>query len=544
MGNKSKIKNSTKLFFSGVALLTVSNLIIKVIGLMFKIPMNGIIDDEGMGYYGNAYTIYTFLYMIATAGLPVALSIMISEARAKGRIRQVQRVLKIAMTVFVSVGFVGMSVMIFGSKIISGIIGAPPTYLCLMAVAPTLFFICISSALRGYFQGYQQMFPTAVSQLIEAICKLVIGIAFAKYAIDQGYALSVAAAYAALGLTIGAGLGMIFMVISKLIFKPAAYDAEYLADGEDESVDTSKAIVKRLFLIALPITVSASVMSLTNLIDTALVQNLLQKVGYTQEIATKMYGNYTSLAVPMFNMPPALIYPISYSIVPMLTAAISRGDHQRSKTIMNSCLRVSVLVGLPCGLGLAALAKPILSLFYKAESVEMAWPLLTLLGPSTLFLCILSISNSILQVCGHERKPLISMAIGACVKLVTNFILVQIPGVGMMGTPISTFLCYLTVTAIDFYFLAKYINMKLNFVDMFLRPFIAAAACAAAALGVYTLVASHISPKLSTLLAICVAGVVYLVLVFLTKAIRSEDILMLPKGEKILGVMKKTKLIK
>jgi stage V sporulation protein B len=544
MGNETKAKSSTKLFFSGVALLTVSNLVIKAIGLMFKIPMNAIVGDEGMGYYGSAYTVYTLLYMIATAGLPVALSIMVSEARAKGRIRQVQRILKTAMTVFIIVGLVGMCVMIFGSKFISNLIGAPPTYMCLIAVAPTLFFICISSALRGYFQGYQQMVPTAVSQLIEALCKLIIGITFAKYAISQGYAIAMVAAYAALGLTIGAGLGMIFMVISKLVFKSEPYDAEYLADGEDTSVEGTGAILKRLFIIALPITLSASVMSLTNLIDTALVQNLLQKVGYSQELATTMYGNYTSLAVPMFNMPPVLIYPISYSIVPMLTAAINRGDNKRAKTIMNSCLRVSVLVGMPCGLGLAALAKPILSLFYKAESVEMAWPLLTLLGPSTMFLCILSISNSILQVNGYERKPLISMAIGACVKLVASFILVQTPGVEMKGTPISTFLCYLTVTAIDFYFLKKYIHMKLNFVDLFLRPFIASAACAAAALGSYTLISSYVSTKLATLLSICVAGVVYLVLIFVTKAIRSEDITMLPKGEKLLGILKKAKLVK
>ncbi len=542
-GRGEKLHNSSKLFFSGVLILTITNLIVKAIGLMFKIPMNHIVGDDGMGYYNSAYTIYTFLYMISTAGLPTAVSIMVAESRAAGRIRQVKRVLHVSLALFFLIGVVGMLVMLLGAGPFSSLIGAANTKYCIMALAPTLFFICISSALRGYFQGYQSMFPTAVSQLIEAVCKLGVGITLALYAIRMEQPIYIVAAYAAVGLTIGAALGMMFLTFSKLFFKEKQYDAEYVAvSGIDDTVLPQRTLLKRLVIVALPITVSASVMSLTNLIDTAIVQQLLQSTGLTQEAATSLYGNYTSLAVPMFNLPPVLIYPISYSIVPLLSAAKKRGDHERCRLVMESSMRVSMLIGIPCGLGLATLSRPILSLFYRASSVELATPLLTLLAPSTAFICILSVTNAILQANGHERKPLISMLTGACVKIVTNFFLIQF--IGMKGTPISTFLCYLTVTIMNLYFVHKHVGVMPKLSGLFGKPLLAGIACAAAAFFSYALLHGYIGDKIATFAAICLAALVYLVLIFLIRGVSGEDVKLLPKGERLYRLLHKMKLVK
>ncbi len=542
-GRGEKLRNSSKLFFSGVLILTISNLIVKAIGLMFKIPMNHIVGDEGMGYYNEAYTIYTFLYMVSTAGLPTAISIMVADSRAAGKIRQVKRIFRVSLALFFVIGIVGMLVMLLGAGPLSTMIGAENTKYCIMAIAPTLFFICISSALRGYFQGYQSMFPTAVSQLIEAVCKLGVGITLALYAIRMDLPIYIAAAYAAVGLTIGAGLGMMFLTFAKLFFKEQQYDAEYVAvSGVDETMLPGRTLLKKLVIIALPITISASVMSLTNLIDAAIVQQLLQSTGLTQVAATSLYGNYTSLAVPMFNLPPVLIYPISYSIVPLLSAARKKGDHQRCRLVMESSMRVAMLIGIPCGLGLAALSRPILDLFYKANSVELAAPLLTLLAPSTAFICILSVTNAILQANGHERKPLISMLTGACVKIVTNYFLIQV--IGMKGTPISTFLCYLTVTVMNLYFVYKYVGVMPKLSGLFGKPLVASIACAATAFFSWELIAGFISGKLATIAAICLAGLVYLVLIFLLRGVSGEDVKLLPKGEKIYGLLNKLKLVR
>lgn len=539
----SKIKNSSKLFFSGVLILTISNLIIKAIGLMFKIPMNHIVGDEGMGYYNSAYTLYTYLYMVSTAGLPTAISIMISDSRAKGQIKQVKRILHISVALFVVIGLVCMGVMIFGAKPMSMAMGAENTKYAMYAIAPTLFLICVSSALRGYFQGYQQMIPTAVSQLLEAVCKLGVGIAFAMYAIKQNYPIYIVAAYAAIGLTVGVALGMMFLIFSKLMFKEQNYDAEYLEGKiEDTTVSPKRELLKKLFIIALPITVSASVMSLTNLIDTAIVQRLLQMTGLTQRTATELYGNYTSLAVPMFNLPPVLVYPISYSIVPLISAAKRQGDTERCRIVMESSMRVAMLIGIPCGLGLAVLSEPILSLFYVESSVKLAAPLLTLLAPSTAFICILSITNAILQANGFERKPLISMLTGAVVKIVTNFFLIQM--IGMKGTPISTFLCYLTVTVMNLYFVYKHVGVMPKLSGLFGKPLLASALCAAAAYFTYAGISSVISSRLVVFVAILVAVAVYLVAIFLVRGISGDDVKLLPKGDKIFRILNKLKLVK
>ena len=544
-GNTPKVKNSTRLFFSGVLVLTISNLIIKAVGLLFKIPMNHIVGDTGMGYYSHAYTLYTCFFMIATNGLPVALAMMLSESRSKGQLRQSKRIFRIALLLFLAVGLIGSLIMALGAKAYSvHVLNAEATYFCILAIAPTLFFITISSAYRGYFQGYQQMLPTAISQLIEALSKLFLGIILAQYAIAQGYAIHIVAAYAAIGLTIGAGIGMVFLTVTKMLFPENRYNAEFLENGESDYIESPKTILKRIAVIAIPITISSSVMSITNLFDAVLVERILQVIGYTEAEATTIYGNYTSLAVPMFNMPPYLIYPISYSIIPILTMARGSGDHTRAHRIMESSLRVAVLIGLPCALGMSALSEPILSMFYVKSSVEMAWPLLSLLAPSTFFVCMLSVTNAILQSCGHERKPLYSMLCGAIVKLVSNAILLHF--IGMYGTPISTFLCYLTATAMNLYFVAKHAQIRPNIRRVFVRPLVASVLCAASAIGSYALFTGPVgmSGRIPTLMAILVAVFVYVLLIFTIKAITADDIRLLPKGEKILRILQKIHLVR
>ena len=216
----NKVRASTRMFFSGVLILTICNILEKAIGLLFKIPIVNIIGDEGMGYFNSAYTIYTWLYMISTSGLPVAVLILVSRSRAKGRFKESRAIFRAALSIFLALGAIGTAVMIFGANFFADkMMASAPTYLSIIAVAPTLFFICISSAMRGYFQGHQQMLPTGVSHVIEAVCKLVIGILFATWAIKRGCPIHEVAAYTILGVTIGVFLGMLFLTVTKLLFR-------------------------------------------------------------------------------------------------------------------------------------------------------------------------------------------------------------------------------------------------------------------------------------------------------------------------------------
>lgn len=550
--SQKPIKRSTKLFISGVLVLTVANVLNKILGLCFKIPLEHYVGNEGMGYFNQAYTIYTWLYMVSTTGLPTAVSMMISESRAKGNTLETKRVYKVTMMLFVVIGLVGTTLMMAGAGVFSALTKSPKAETAIIFIGPTLFFICISSALRGYFQGYQVMVPTAISQLIESFCKFAIGIIFALWALDRGYEIHIVAAYAILGITIGAGLGMFYLLLSKWFFREEKYNEEYLVDGNvSQDVSPVKTILKRLVVIAIPITISASMLSMTDFIDLTILMRRLQDIGYTEEAANALYGNWKTCVVPLFNLPPVLIYPISYSLVPMIRATLTRGERDRAETFMNMSIRVCAILSIPCALGMSVMSKPILKLIFSEEGAEMGAPLLSILAPAVFFVCMLSISNALLQASGYERKPIISMLAGAVVKLVSTYVLVGIPSVGIYGTPIGTLLCYFTVTAFNTYFLIKYVKVKLDFKGMFLRPLTAGVICAASAFGSYKLFGMLISRfisdssayKLSTLIGILVAVVVYLVLIFKLKAITEDDLKTIPKGEKLLVIMKKIKLM-
>ena len=541
-----KPKKSTTLFLSGVLILSVSNVLQKIIGATLKIPLHGLIGGDGMGYYYIAYAIYIWFYMISTAGLPVAISIMISESRAKGNFREANKIFSITMKFFVVIGLVGSLVMIFGSRLFAELYEQSGAYLAIMALAPTLFFICISSSLRGYFQGYQTMLPTAISQLIEAVGKLVIGITLAVITMRQGFGSDVTAAATVLGLTVGVFIGMIFLIFYKLYFKPAIYDAEFLQpDSDTMPVRSWRSIAKSLFVIAVPVTLSASVMPFTSNIDGIIISRQLQSIGFTADLARTIMGDYTAQAVTMWNVPPALIYPISYSIIPLISAAMKLGQNERVKLIINSAIKVAALIALPSSLGMSVLAEPILKLVYTdTAAAERVAPLLTILSLSIFFISMLAVTNAILQVYHHERKPIISMLAGSVVKVVTSYILIGIPAIGIYGAPISTFICYLIIMMVNFYFLARYVGLIPDVKVILVKPLIASVFCAGAALGAYKLFAFAIPARVATIGAIGVAALVYGIFIFLIGAVTRDDLLLLPKGKKLCRIFERLHLLR
>lgn len=533
------------LFFSGVLILTVSNIVIKVLGLLLKIPLTNMIGEEGMAYFNLAYSIYKWFYMLSTAGLPVAVSIMVSEARMRNRRREVKRIYNVTLLLFVIIGLLGTSAMFFGSGLFASMQNTPNAQYCIMAIAPTLFLICISSALRGYFQGFQNMAPTAVSQIIEAAGKLLLGMLFAYYAMEianggEGYPIYIVAAYAIAGLAVGVLFGMVFLVIARLCYRPIYNDAV----SEDPFMRPAPVLMKSLIFTAIPVTLSSSVLSLTDMFDSMIVIRRLMHIGLSNKEALALYGNYTSLAVPMFNMPPALIYPISYSIVPLLSGELAANGTKRTGQIVNSAMKIAVIIAFPCALGMSVLSEPILSLLFRdKEMVARGAPLLSVLALAVLFIAIIAISNAVLQAYKFERKPIWSMLAGSVVKLVSSWFLVGIPGIGIFGTPISTCLCYLTIALCNLFFMMRYTKNIPSFIDILLRPMLASIACAGTALGAYKLFSVHIGIKLGCLGAILVAAMIYIAALLLLRAVREEDVRLLPKGDRVYALLHKCHLL-
>lgn len=574
MSNSTQ-KTSTKLFVSGVLILTISNILVKAIGLLFKIPLHDILGDEGMGYFNAAYTIYTAFFMISTAGLPVAISYMVSRSRAAGNFKQVKKVSRIAFLLFLLIGAVGSLALYFGADFFATTVSKmEESRWCIRAIAPTLFFVCLTSAFRGYFQGHQIMWPTAISQLLESLGKLLIGILLAHWSIARGDALPVTAAWTIFGLTIGVFFGMAFIWVTRLLYNTDKINAEFvLPTGEEPEVARTRTLLKELVVMAIPVTLSSSVMSLANLIDLTVISRRLQSIGFTEGGASALYGNYTTLAVPLFNLIPVLVYPIGYSLVPMITALLVKKEKESATQVMTSSLKTAAILSMPCTVGMAVLAKPILSLIYGSKnlllkytaegskllsdasfmryieadttSASLAAPLLSILAVSSFLVCMLAITNSVLQAHKKPYLPLISMLIGAVFKIVASYVLIGNPHIGIYGAPISTDICYIIVVACNFFFCARYADFRPSIRKVFLKPFVAAVLCGVAAVASNALLVRLLGEsRLITIVAIAVAGVVYFAAILLLGALEKDDFDFIPKGQTLYRILGKLHLVK
>ena len=533
--NKSKTpKSAMNMFFSGVVVLTIANILVKCVGLILKIVLNTVVGSVGAGYYSSAYEIYAFLYVIATSGLPVALSIMISKCRAQGKLKEARKIFNVAMILFFIIGTVFAVLLIAFSQKIANLISAPETAISIVAIAPTILFICLSSCLRGYFQGYQLMNPTGVSQFIEALGKAGIGFACALWAKAQGYEDHVVAAFTILGVTSGVFLGMVFLFIRKIFFK----EKTYYDDLGTQEVQKTKYIFKDLTKIAIPITLSSCVLSLTVIIDTLMVQSRLLASGLGEDLVRIYYGDYTTLVISMINLPTILIYPISNALVPLITGAIAKNDQNKAHQMRSFTLRVINILSIPCALSLAILSRNLLELLMFTESsVNRAAPWLSLGSVAVIFLGLISATNAFLNTAGKQKYPIISMVCGAVVKILANYFLVG--HIGILGAPLSTVLCYLTAATMNIFFTVKCVGRLPDIKKMFFMPLLCAIISIGSGAGVYLILDNWIPSRLATLVAIIVILIVYLFMIVRSKTVSEDEVKMLPHGNKIRNFLKK-----
>lgn len=539
----NKTGKSRSGFFNGVLLLSASTLICKVIGLFFKIPIINIVGIDGMAYFSSAYNIYMLLNSIAAAGLPVALSILVSKNSTVGNRANVRKIFSVALTIFLILGVAGMLFLYFGADAYSDVIGISDSSPAVRVIAPTLLFICISGAVRGYFQGHEIMAPTAVSQLLESLGKLFLGVGFALAAVNLGYDPSHTAAAAVAGLSAGVFISMLYLLVSLALFgKTKAYKALPKCDA---AADRKRKILRDLFLIALPITLSSCITSLTSLADTALITNRLTDSGLSEDAAVTLYSSYTNLAIPLFNLAPALITPIAVSLVPALTSSITRNAAAESSRIFSSSVRLCTALAVPAAAGMAVFAHPILDLIYpgEPEACAFAAPLLSVLSVAILFSCLTTVTNAVLQTYMKPALPIVSMAVGAVVKVAAEYILVG-SDIGIMGAPISTVACTCTILLLNVVFITIYTPHRIEFM-MLLRIFFASALSVGASAVIYCLLGrTSIIQSIILIISIASAVVLYAICALLFGIVRYSDIVHLPLGNKIGSLLKQLKLLK
>ena len=530
-------------FMSGVLVLSLSTFAVKIIGLAYKIPMLDLLGAEGMGYFNSAYEIYALLCIIATAGLPIALSMLVSVNMERGDLFAVKRVYRGAMLLFALIGTIGGAFMFAFADEMAMFIENPQAAPCIRAIAPALLCVCISSAVRGYFQGLGNMTPTAISQLIEAVGKLTLGVLFAALANNAGYDIPNAAAFGILGLSVGTLISAIYLLILKMLRdRGGETHMESLACKASSDKEHG---IGELIRLAIPITLSSTVLGVTRIADMALIMRRLQDIGYSAAGANVIYGSYTTLAVPIFNLLPSLITPLALAVVPRLSAALLREQEEGAEDIASVALRISVLFSMPASVAIAVYSKQMLGILFAGEgdAIAIAAPLLSALGASVLFSCLITTTNAILQAYGKANVAMISMSIGAALKIGSAYLLIGIDEVGAYGAPLSTLICNVAITAINFYFINKCTQGVLGIRELYLRPLLCSSMMISVSFAGYLMLERLLgSERIGFVFGAMLGVISYIFFSLLVGAVERADIEALPGGERILSVLRKLKI--
>ena len=521
-------------FLQGTAILALATAIVKVIGALYKIPLNAIIGEQGFSYFNTAYEIYNVLLMISTAGLPVAMSRMISQASSLGHYNQVRRVYSVARTIFLALGISGSFLMTVFCRELAAFQEQPDAWAAIGCLGPCVLLICIMSTFRGFFQGQSNMLPTSISQVLEAITKLIVGIIAAVGLLKFTGSIPLAAGGAILGVTASCLLSAVYLFgCFRKRFKELPIT--------DEGVSSFGQTAKGLMIIAIPITVGSAGLQILTMLETKLYMGQLLGLGYAQGQADTMKGIY-NMTQTIFNMPCAFITPITISIIPAITAQLTLCNDKGAKETEESAARITGLISMPCAFGLAVLAEPVTALLggYTGEKLALAAKLMTVLGFAIMFNAVVLVTTAIMQAHGRAGRPVLNMFLGGLLKLAAVYILTGNPYIHILGTPIGTLLCYMCICALNIFSIRRLLAEPPALVKNLARPFLAAFI-----MGILTWLSwyglKHIG--INSRLILCAAPIAVGVVVYCFTAVRlqvitREDCLLLPKGEKIAKLLK------
>lgn len=526
-------KNS---FIQGAVILAVSGIIVKLIGAVSRIYLSRLLGGEGIGLYQMAYPIYLLCLSISTAGLPVAISIMVSERNAIHDFLGGQRILKIALSVLTLTGLLFSVGLYFGSSVLIDhhIVRDPRAYWSLIALAPAVFCATISATMRGYFQGLQNMTPTAVSEVIEQFVRVVTMIGLAIILLPKGLE------FGAAGATFGAAPGAAAAILTLGWFY--WHDRKhrkmwYMSQDKSIVPDSTWNIMKRLFILAIPVSCANIMIPIVSNIDLFIVPKRLEVVGFNVEQATTLFGYLTGMATALINMPTIVTSSMSSSLVPGISEASIKKDFDTIRRRARTALRLASVFTLPAAIGLGVIATPISTMLYATAN---AGPCIAVMSIGIFFLGIQQVTTGILQGLGKTAVPFINLIVSGCVKVAFSWNLTAMPQFGVLGAAFATDTDFAVAAALNLLFLYRYMRFNMDYGHL-LKVAIASAVMGVAVYFSFGAIIGAIhSNTLSALLAICIGVVVYALGILLTKAIKPEDVRTMPKiGPKLAAIIEK-----
>lgn len=510
----------SKSITKGVSVLGITGIICKLVGVLYSIPLARILGDTGLGMFQTVFPTYNLLLTLSSAGLPVAVSRLVSHYLAKDDPLNAKKVFKVALIMLLSIGGLFSVLMLASNRLLVYLVGVEGASKGFIVIAPCVAIVCTLSAFRGFIQGQQNMVPTAVSQLIEQVGKVAVSLPLAA----AGIRISVAdgAAGALLGITIVETLALIYMIIRYSVKRK---DILRYQSASDTQLVTSRSLAKDLISISVPITISACIIPLAQFIDSTLMVKRMIVSGLGSDEATALYGIFSGMVIRLINIPTALALAISMSLVPAISAVKAIENKQAIRSESNTGIRYAFLIGFPCSIGMSLLSKQILAFFYletlSAERLQTAAELLTFSALTCVLFTVVQATSSILQGLHKQKLPMYTMLAGVLLKIILNYILIGTKGINIHGGPIASIVCYSVSMIPNLIFCCKYAGMNFNWLDWIIKPGIAVSAMA---LCVTILKALLPLNRLTTVVEVLAGIIIYLVAAYLTGAVTKEDL--------------------
>ncbi|SCW99988.1 stage V sporulation protein B [Lachnospiraceae bacterium YSD2013] len=551
MDNKrTKSGNSNNFIVQG-SILAIAGVLVRLLGLFKRIPLAYIIGDTGNGYYATAFDIYQIFYTISAYGIPVALSKLVSAKVSKGEYKNADKIFKCALKFSIVMGLLSSFIVFFFSNQLAGAFGEPMSYLALRMISPTLLIVCVLSVFRGYYQGMGTMVPTAISQVLEQIAVVGVGIGasyfLAKYGTKVGmllhneqYKYAYGAAGAIGGCVAGAVLALLFML---LMYKAGSRRFKRNIYKDPTTViDSSYSIYRSVILTIIPIVISSSVTTVSGFCDHFIHNKVMDIKGFA-ELKTVNWGIYSGKYMVLVSVVLALSSAMGMATVPTLSGHVKKKEFDIVTRKVKSVIRITMLVAIPAAIGLAALAPSVMYLLFSTTN-EVAPTLLRIGSVGIILFSLSSITGYILQGMSHLYVPikhaLISMVIHLSLMTLLLFTTdLKIYAVALSNNVFALVMCILNVRAI-----MKILRCRIDFVKIFGMPLVSSAVMGVLIYFINKVLCGNGFSRIKILLTIAIGAVVYFLIMLLTRSISKEELSRLPGGRKLAGILERFHLVR
>ena len=541
-----RLKKTANSFMKNVAILIFSQLLIKVLGLIYKLVITNVpgFGDTGLGYYSAGYQIYALLLTLSSIGIPSVISKLVSERIAIGDTKGAQRIFSIAFKFFTTLGFVLSFALFFGADFIAtNILNVPDVAHVMRVLSPAIVFVAMSAVYRGYFSGQQNMKPTSVSQTLEQFLNCVLSITFVYACVGKDTYIMAAAGN--LSTTCAIVITFVYLL---MYYKHNRLNTKGSMPSPERG-KSNKELLKTILGISIPITVSSLISVISGVIDTATVSNCIQiayeSTGMGKEALEALAMESTGILSKvdtLVSFPLAINLAFSTALVPAVSEALAIKDKKTASRRLSFSFFASLIIILPCSLGFIALADPILKMLYPTASNGAG--VFMIASVSMILTALSQTMTGGLYGVNQSKIPAIAAGLGAVIKFILNMILIRNPNIGIYGASISSFVYALIVFFISYKVMNRCVNMHIKFRKHILKPVLSAIGMGLIVLGAHKLFNMALGNTISTILAILVGAISYCALILITKTLTKEDILMIPYGTKIYDILVKLKIYK